>query len=99
VGAVGSPEPIASEDLADGGAVPDDGLSDDPPKYTEPLERLRLVMANVNTSNPDVRVVLAHTATAVAAVLEDSADRVNDNDKLAAKVRRLEKRLFEVKRG
>ena len=71
--------------------MPDDGLCDDQPKYTEPLERLRLVMANVNTSNPDVRTVLAHTATAVAAVLEDSADRVNDNDKLAAKVRRLEK--------
>jgi hypothetical protein len=70
----------------------------------ETLQRLTDVMQRVDQEHPDVRLLSAHIAVVVAALLNDSEDVAEENDKLttqsrklAARVERLEKTTGRTK--
>lgn len=78
---------------------------DDEDDYRVPLQRLMDVVAQVDKDHPDVRLLAAHVAVTIAAVLNDSDSLANENDalttqnrKLAARVERLERTVSRQKK-
>lgn len=63
--------------------------TDTPLDFHEPLQRLNEALETVDTDIPDVRLLSAHTAVTIAALLNDSDDLATQNDQLVASNRKL----------
>jgi HAMP domain-containing protein len=72
--------------------------TDDAPDPFETLQRLTDVMQRVDQEHPDVRLLSAHIAVVVAALLNDSEDVAEENDKLTTQSRKLAARVERLEK-
>jgi len=70
----------------------------DNPDFRVPLQRLMDVTEQVDKDNPDVRLLSAHVAVVVAAVLNDSENVADENNALTAQNRKLAARVDRLDR-
>jgi hypothetical protein len=64
----------------------------------EPLPRLKDAIEQVDKDHPDVRLLSAHVAVVVSAVLSDSENVADENDALTAQNRKLSARVERLER-
>jgi hypothetical protein len=66
--------------------------------FMEPLLRLKDAIEQVDKDHPDVRLLSAHVAVVVSAVLSDSESVAGENDALTAQNRKLSARVERLER-
>lgn len=67
-------------------------------EFMEPLLRLKDAIEQVDKDHPDVRLLSAHVAVVVSAVLSDSENVADENDALTAQNRKLSARVERLER-